>query len=459
VENKKVNKHFYSFVDMADSFAIRDEALSRFTSFRGGAVTSRSVYDDALGFTQAFDSSSFFHRAVVAVGLTLNLPVISGVYSDSALYLLYFNGVANTTLTFLPDASNSINNLANGVSLVLTSDGSYSVVVLFSYLNKWYIQPVFNGSKIAAVNGDAFEDVLVDTVSNVATVAVGEKANSAGSVIINRTLPDVNASINRTAYGAQAGAILQGAGATAIGRQAGNDTQGFNAVAIGNTAGKSLQSQEAIAIGVGAGELTQANRGIGIGVNAGRTTQGTNGVAIGFGAGQISQGVGCIAIGANAGNLAQTGLNAIAIGTSAGVTQQAAGCVSIGNNAGPRQPTQGALAIGNNAGPAGAGGMGASSIAIGENASAYAGAAVSGIGALCVGLGAGSNAAPLANEICIGNGCVGGIFAGGLNFGANMRALALTAVAGGVVAVPATTAGFIPITWNGTNYRIPVYLP
>ena len=442
---------------MADSFAIRDEALSRFTSFRGGAVTPRSVYNDENGFIQAFDSSSFFHRAVVAVGLTLNLPVISGVYSDSALYLLYFNGFADTTLTFLPAASNSINNLADAAPYVVTSNGHYSVIVLFSYLTKWYIQPVFNNRGILEVDGDAAEDVLVDTVANVASVSVGEKAGSVGSVIINRAAPDVNANLNRTSYGSLAGSSSQGSGAVAVGSSAGQATQGLNAVAVGYQAGRTAQGQEAVAIGVNAGFSNQEHNSIAIGSSAASTSQGDSAVAIGTRAGQLNQSTACVAIGHEAGK-SGSGLGSISVGRAAGTITQGVGCIAIGDAAGMLQANQGAVALGLRAGPTLAQ-MGQSAIAIGELASAFPGAAAGGSNAICIGGGCATNAPPLNFEVCIGAACIAGQAVGGLNFGANMQSVVASASEGGGEALPATTAAYIPLTWNGQAYRIPVYLP
>jgi hypothetical protein len=71
-------------------------------------------------------------------------------------------------------------------------------------------------------------------------------------------------------------------------------------------------------------------------------------------------------------------------------------------------------------------------------------------------IGSSQSGVPAASEVMIGQGCVASGVAGRLSFGNAMEAIAATATAGAAV-LPATPAGFLVISWNGTLYKIPVY--
>lgn len=73
-------------------------------------------------------------------------------------------------------------------------------------------------------------------------------------------------------------------------------------------------------------------------------------------------------------------------------------------------------------------------------------------------LGASQTGVPNASEVMIGRGCTAAGVTGKLSFGNAMEAVAATATAGAAT-LPANPVAFIPIRWNGTDYRFPVYNP
>ncbi len=61
-------------------------------------------------------------------------------------------------------------------------------------------------------------------------------------------------------------------------------------------------------------------------------------------------------------------------------------------------------------------------------------------------------------SVSFGSGCAQNTTAGSLNFGSSMEAIHTTATAG-IRSLPSNPTGFLPITWNGIAYKIPIYLP
>jgi hypothetical protein len=58
----------------------------------------------------------------------------------------------------------------------------------------------------------------------------------------------------------------------------------------------------------------------------------------------------------------------------------------------------------------------------------------------------------------IGRACVASTIAGRLSFGNAMEAVKTTATAGAQV-LPVAPTAFMPVSYNGVDYRIPLYLP
>lgn len=73
-------------------------------------------------------------------------------------------------------------------------------------------------------------------------------------------------------------------------------------------------------------------------------------------------------------------------------------------------------------------------------------------------LGARQTGVPNTSEVMIGKSCAAAGVTGRLSFGNAMEAVAAAATAGAAV-LPAAPVAFIPISWNGVNYKIPVYNP
>lgn len=123
---------------------VRNNALARLMSFKGASVTDAAVYIFAVSPTHTFDTNSFLHRALISTvdNLTLNLPLIQPVSSASSFYYMYFDGAVDSTITFQPNAANAVNNGAFGDPYVVTSSGDVTCLVLFSYLDSWFIQPI-----------------------------------------------------------------------------------------------------------------------------------------------------------------------------------------------------------------------------------------------------------------------------------------------------------------------------
>lgn len=74
-------------------------------------------------------------------------------------------------------------------------------------------------------------------------------------------------------------------------------------------------------------------------------------------------------------------------------------------------------------------------------------------------IGAAQTGIPAVGEVMIGKSCTSSGVVGKLSFGNGMESIKTTATAGANGAPPAQVAGYAPIRWNGTNYKIPVYLP
>jgi hypothetical protein len=98
------------------------------------------LYDQDVLPSYAFDSNVFFHRArslsVLPDPLEIYLPSVG---TSTSFHIMTYTGVVGAQLELIPQATDSINLLGDGVPALYDGNDSTFILVLYSFNEVWHI--------------------------------------------------------------------------------------------------------------------------------------------------------------------------------------------------------------------------------------------------------------------------------------------------------------------------------